>query len=95
MQPAAEDQRRGLAVHVTDCPAPQREVGVAGEAHHGCEVEPGREPRDDLMDAAALDLEGPLALEHAHVVVDGLAKPARMNNAKEFPETRGEVTYER
>jgi len=73
VQATVEDEHRGLAVEVVaDRAASQREVGVALEAHHRRKVEPALEPRLDLMDAAALDVERMLGGEQAQVVVHRL-----------------------
>ncbi|HTG11758.1 MAG TPA: hypothetical protein VK746_13235, partial [Candidatus Eisenbacteria bacterium] len=58
MPAPVEDEDGGLAVEVVaDRAAPQREVLVAVEAHDRREVEAPLEPRLDLVNAAALDVE--------------------------------------
>ena len=70
---ALEDERRRLAIdEVADRAAFEREVVVAAELHDGCEVEAALEPGLHLVDAAALHLDGMIAVENAKVVVDRL-----------------------
>src|SRR5262249_37428299 len=69
--PELEDGR--LAVpHVSEAAADEREVVVAGEGDARREVDAAREPRLDLVDAAALDLGRPRARDDAQGVAHGL-----------------------
>src|SRR5580658_2656920 len=75
VQPPLEDERGGLAVdEVGDGATLQRELIVAGEGGDRRKVESPREPRLDLMDAAALNLDGVIAIENAQMVVHRLGE---------------------
>jgi len=73
VQAPVEDEHGGLAVEVVaDRATPQREVLVAVEAHDRREVEAPLEPRLDLVDAAALDVERMLTRQDPQMIVDRL-----------------------
>src|SRR5437868_1748235 len=73
-----------------DRPALEGEFFVAAELEHGGKVELAGKPRLDLVNAAALDLDRVLRVQHTQVVIDGLVNQRLPRGALATDEHRRE-----